>query len=105
MPRIICIDPDAGSSEQPVEVLRSAGYEVMLAFTADIGLALVRLFTPDIILLHCDLAETLMPQIRQACPTAPVLLTGDRLVSVEQLESIAAHGGVGTLLQDARHLH
>lgn len=105
MPRIICIDPDAGDTEQAVEVLRSGGYEVMLAFTPEVGLALVRLFAPDIILLHCELAEALMPRIRQACPTAPVLLTGDRMVSVEQLESIAAHGGVGTLLQDARHLH
>lgn len=105
MPRIICIDPDTGHTEEPGEVLRSAGYELMLAFTPEVGLALVRLFTPDIILLHCDLAETLMPRIRQACPTAPVLLTGDRMVSVEELESIAAHGGLGTLLQNARHLH
>jgi DNA-binding response OmpR family regulator len=105
MPRIICIDPDAGRTEQPVEVLRSAGYEVMLAFSPEAGLALVRLFTPDFILLHCDLAEALMPQIRAACPSTLVMLTGERMVSAEQLQSIAAHGGVGTLVQDRRQLH
>jgi len=66
MPRIICIDPDAGRAEEPVKVLRAAGYEVMLAFCPEVGVALLRLFPPDIVLLDSDLSEQLLPQVRQA---------------------------------------
>ncbi len=93
MPRIICIDPDAGRVEEPVSVLRSAGYEVMLASSADVGLALLCLFPPDIVLLHRDLAQQLIPLIRQAKPTVPVLLTGDTPVSMEDLEWVAGQRG------------
>jgi DNA-binding response OmpR family regulator len=91
MPRIICIDPDAGRVEEPVKVLRSAGYEVMLASSPEVGLALVRLFPPDIVMLHCDLAERLLPQIREAKPAIPVVLTGDTPVTIEELELVAGH--------------
>jgi DNA-binding response OmpR family regulator len=103
MPRILCIDPDAGRAEEPVEVLRSAGYEVMLAFSPEVGMALVWLFPPDIVLLDSDLAESLAPQIRQACPAAPVVLTGERPVSVEELRWLASHPRAGVQAQDARH--
>jgi DNA-binding response OmpR family regulator len=104
MSRILCIDPDAGRAEEPVEVLRSAGYEVMLAFSPEVGIALVWLFPPDIVLLDSDLAERLAPQIRQACPAAPVVLTGKKPVSVEELRWLASHQRAGVQAQDVCHL-
>jgi len=104
MPRIICIDSNAGRFEEPVKVLRSAGYEVMLAFSPEVGLALLRLFPPDIVLLDPDLSEQLLPQIHQACPGAPVVLTGDKPVSVEELRWLAKHQGVSTQAEDVRHV-
>ncbi len=104
MPRIICIDPDIDRAEEPVEVLRSAGYEVMLAFSPEVGMALVRLFPPDIVLLDSDLVERLEPQIRQACPSVPVVLTGEKPVSVEDLEWLTSHPRAGVRDQSARHL-
>ncbi len=104
MSRILCIDPDAGRAEEPVEVLRSAGYEVMLAFSPEVGMALVRLFPPDIVLLDSDLAEPLVPQIRQACPAAPVVLTGEKPVSVEDLQWLASDHHTSMQARDARHL-
>jgi len=104
MPRIVCIDPDAGRAEEPVKVLRSAGYEVMMACTPEVGLALVRLFPPDIVLLHSDLAEQLAPQIHLACPAVPVVLTGEKPVSVENLRWLTAHRRPGAAAQDPRHL-
>jgi DNA-binding response OmpR family regulator len=104
MPRIICIDPDAGRAQEPVEVLRSAGYEVMLAFSPEVGMALLRLFPPDIVLLDSQLADQFMPQIHQACPSAPVVLTGAKPVSVEDLQWLTSHQRVGVEAQDARRL-
>ena len=104
MPRIVCIDPDPGRAEEPVKVLRSAGYEVMLACSPEVGLALVRLFPPDIVLLHSDLAEQLEPQIQMACPAVPVVLTGDKPVSVDDLRWLTAHRRPGAATQDPRHL-
>ena len=103
MPRIICIDSDGQRVEEPVAVLRSAGYEVMLAFTAEVGMALLRLFPPDVVLLDSALSEKLMPQICQACPAVPVVLTGEKPVSVEELECLAMHQRA-TRTQQARHL-
>ena len=104
MPRIVCIDPDAGRAEEPVEALRSAGYEVMMACTPDVGLALVRLFPPDIVLLYSELAERLEPLIHQACPAVPVVLTGDKPVSVEDLRWLTAHRHPDAAAHDPRHL-
>jgi len=104
MPRIVCIDPDAGRAEEPVKVLRSAGYEVMLACSPEVGLALARLFPPDIVLLHSDLAEQLEPQIHLACPAAPVVVTGEKPVSVEDLRWLTAHPRPGAAAQELRHL-
>ena len=104
MPRIVCIDPDAGRAEEPVKVLRSAGYEVMMACTPEVGLALVRLFPPDIVLLHSGLAEQLEPQIRLACPAVPVVVTGEKPVSAEDLRWLTAHRSPGVAVQDHRHL-
>jgi len=104
MPRIICIDSNPNRAEEPVTVLRSAGYEVMLAFCPEVGLALLRLFPPDIVLLDPDLSEQLLPQIRQVCPGAPVVLTGDKPVSVEELRWLAKHQGISTQAEDVRHL-
>jgi DNA-binding response OmpR family regulator len=104
MPRIICIDPDGRRVEEPVEVLRSAGYEVMLAFTAEVGMALLRLFPPDVVLLDAALSEKLMPQICQACPSVPVVLTGEKPVSVEELEFLATHQHAAARAQSTRHL-
>lgn len=91
MPRIICIDPNAGRAEEPVTLLRSAGYEVMLAFSPEVGMALLRLFPPDIVLLDSALADKLKPQVHQACPATPVVLTGEKPFSVEELKSLASH--------------
>ncbi len=104
MPRIICIDPNAGRVEEPVKVLRSAGYEVMLAFSPEVGMALLRLFPPDIVLLDSDLSEQFVPQIRQACPCVPVVLTGEKPVSVEELRWLARHQRAGVQAEDVRHL-
>ncbi len=104
MPRILLIDPDADRAEEPVEVLRSAGYEVMLAFSPEVGMALVQLFPPDIVLLDSDLAERLVPQIRQACPSVPLVLTGEKPVSVEDLQWLAGDQRAGMQAQEARHL-
>jgi DNA-binding response OmpR family regulator len=91
MPRIICIDPDPHRVEEPVEVLRSDGYEVMLAFTPEVGMALVRLFPPDLVLLDSGLSDHLMSPILQACPSVPVVLTGEKPVSVEEVEWLASN--------------
>lgn len=91
MPRIICIDPDGSRVEEPVAVLRSDGYEVMLAFTPEVGIALLRLFPPDVVLLDSALADQLTPHICEACPAVPVVLTGEKPVSVEELECLATH--------------
>jgi len=91
MPRIVCIDPDARRAEEPVKVLRSAGYDVMMACTPDVGLALLRLFPPDIVLLSSELADKLTPQIQKACPTVPVVLTGNKPVSADELRWLTAH--------------
>jgi len=104
MPRIVCIDPDAGRAEEPVKVLRSAGYEVMMACTPDVGLALIRLFPPDVILLHTDLAEKLEAQIHMACPAVPVVLTGDKPLSVDDVQLLATHRRPGSATHDHRHL-
>ena len=104
MPRIICIDPNAGRVEEPVKVLRSAGYEVMLAFSAEVGMALLRLFPPDIVLLDSDLSERLVPQIRHTCPQVPVVLTGDKPVSVEELRWLSSHQRTAVQAEDVRHL-
>jgi len=104
MPRIICIDPNAGRVEEPVKVLRSAGYEVMLAFSPEVGMALLRLFPPDIVLLDSDLSEQFAPQIHRACPCVPVVLTGEKLVSVEELRWLASHQRVGVQAENVRHL-
>lgn len=104
MPRIICIDPDARRAEEPVAVLRSAGYEVMLAFSPEIGMALLRLFPPDIVLLDSTLADKVVSQIRQACPSAPVVLTGEKPVSVEELSWLASRERAGVQAHDGRHL-
>jgi DNA-binding response OmpR family regulator len=104
MPRILCIDADADRADEPVEVLRSAGYEVMLAFSPEVGMALAWLFPPDIVLLDSHLAESLAPQIRQACPAAPVVLTGEKPVSVEELRWLANHQRASVQAQDVRHL-
>jgi len=107
MPRITCIDPNAGRVEELVEVLRSAGYEVMLAFSPEVGMALLRLFPPDIVLLDSQLSELLVPRIRQACPSAPVVLTGDNPVSVEELRGLhwlSSHLRIGMQAADVRQL-
>jgi len=91
MPRIVCIDPDARRAEEPVKVLRSAGYDVMMACTPDVGLALLRLFPPDIVLLSSELADKLTPQIQRACPAVPVVLTGNKPVSADELRWLTAH--------------
>ena len=104
MPRIICIDPDAGRAEEPVKVLRAAGYEVMLAFCPEVGVALLRLFPPDIVLLDSDLSEQLLPQVRQACPGVPVVLTGEQPLSVEELRWLASQQRAGVQAEDFRHL-
>lgn len=104
MPRILCIDSNSGRVEEPVKVLRSAGYEVMLAFSPEVGMALVRLFPPDIVLLDSRLSERLEPQIREACPCVPVVLTGDDPVSVEELRWLSSHQRIGMQAEDARHL-
>jgi len=104
MPRIICIDPNSGRVEEPVKVLRSAGHEVMLAFSPEVGMALLRLFPPDIVLLDSDLAEQFVPRIHQACPSVPVVLTGDKPVSVEDLRWLASHQRVGVQAEEVRHL-
>ncbi len=75
--RIICIDPEEGRVEEPVKVLRAAGYEVMMALSPQVGLALTRLFPPDVVLLHSDLAD-LGQAIEQAAPKARIVLTGDQ---------------------------
>ncbi|MFZ3211346.1 MAG: hypothetical protein WA188_07505 [Terriglobales bacterium] len=103
MPRIVCIDPDAGRAEEPVKVLRSAGYEVMMACSPEVGLALVHLFPPDVVLLHSDLAEQLEPKIHLACPAVPVVVTGDKPVSVDNLRWLTAHRPDATA-EDPRHL-
>jgi len=104
MPRIICIDPNAGRVEEPVKVLRSAGYEVMLAFSPEVGMALLRLFPPDIVLIDSDLSERLVPQILQACPSVPVVLTGEKPVSVEELRWLSSHQRAAVQAEDACHL-
>lgn len=104
MPRIICIDPDAGRAEEPVALLRSAGYEVMLAFSPEVGMALLRLFPPDIVLLDSHLADKLVLQIHQACPSAPVVLTGEKPVSVEDLRCLASHQRAAPQAQSGHHL-
>ncbi|HVP50640.1 MAG TPA: hypothetical protein VMT05_00895 [Terriglobales bacterium] len=104
MPRIICIDPNAGRVEEPVKVLRSAGYEVMLALSPEVGMALLRLFPPDVVLLDSALAEQFVLRIHQACPSVPVVLTGDKPVSVEDLRWLASQQRVGVRAEDVRHL-
>lgn len=104
MPRIICIDPNAGRAEEPVTLLRSAGYEVMLAFSPEVGMALLRLFPPDIVLLDSALGDKLLSQIRQACPAAPVVLTGEKPVSVEELRWLANHPQTTVQAQSGSHL-
>jgi DNA-binding response OmpR family regulator len=104
MPRIICIDPDAHRVEEPVAVLRSAGYEVMLAFTPEVGLALLRLFPPDVVLLDSALSEYFMPQVCAACPSVPIVLTGEKPVSVEELQWLASHQRATLQAHEARHL-
>jgi hypothetical protein len=104
MPRIICIDTDSGAVKVPVDVLRSAGYEVMLAYTPEVGMALLRLFPPDVVLLDSHLADNVMAQIRMACPSAPVVVTGEKPVSVEELQWLASHQSTSVDAQDARHL-
>jgi len=102
MPRIICIDADVSRAEEPVEVLRSAGYEVMLAFSPEVGMALVRLFPPDLVLLDLHLADQLASKLNQACPSALVVLTGEKPVSVEEVQRLASHQRA--VAQDARPL-
>ena len=104
MPRIICIDPDAGRVEEPVSLLRSAGYEVMLAFSPEVGMALLRLFPPDVVLLDSSLANKLEGQVRQACPSAAIVLTGEKPVSVEELSSLATHPRAGAQAQNGHQL-
>jgi len=104
MPRIICIDTDSGAVKVPVDVLRSAGYEVMLAYTPEVGMALLRLFPPDVVLLDSHLAGKCMEQIQMACPSAPVMVTGEKPVSVEELRWLASHLTTSGRAQGARHL-
>jgi DNA-binding response OmpR family regulator len=104
MPRIICIDPDAGRVEEPVALLRSAGYEVMLAFSPEVGMALLRLFPPDVVLLDSALANKLESQVHQACPSAAVVLTGEKPVSVEELSWLASHQRAAVQAQNGHHL-
>lgn len=104
MPRIVCIDPDAGRAEEPVKLLRSAGYDVMMACTPDVGLALLRLFPPDIVLLCSELADKLTPQIHMACPTVPVVLTGNKPVSADELRWLTAHRQSVSAAPQRRHL-
>jgi len=104
MPRIICIDTDSGVVKVPVDVLRAAGYEVMVAYTPEVGMALLRLFPPDVVLLDSHLADKCIEQIQMACPAAPVVVTGEKPVSVEDLQWLASHEKARTKTQDARHL-
>ena len=103
MPRIICIDPDAGRAEEPVALLRSAGYEVMLAFSPEVGMALLRLFPPDIVLLDAALADKLKSQVGLACPAAQVVLTGEKPFSMEELRCLA-NQQTAALSQSGSHL-
>jgi len=104
MPRIICIDPDAGRAEEPVAVLRSAGYEVMLAFSPEVGMALLRLFPPAVVLLDSSLADKLAPRIHHACPSVPVVLTGEKPISVEELRFLTNHQRAVAHAQSGHHL-
>lgn len=104
MPRIICIDTNSGAAKVPVDVLRSAGYEVMLAYTPEVGMALLRLFPPDVVLLDSHFAGKVVEQIRTACPSAPVMLTGEKPVSVEEVRWLASHQTTIGQAQDARNL-
>jgi len=104
MPRIICIDADAHRSEEPVSVLRSAGYEVMVAFSPEVGMALLRLFPPDIVLLDSGFADKLAQRIHQACPTVPVIMTGEKPVSVEEVRFLTSHQRALAQAQSASHL-
>lgn len=104
MPRIVCIDPDARRAEEPVKQLRSAGYDVMMACTPDVGLALLRLFPPDIVLLCSELADKLSAQIHMACPMVPVVLTGNKPVSADDLRWLIAHRQPVSTAQHRRHV-
>jgi DNA-binding response OmpR family regulator len=104
MPRIICIDPDPHRVEEPVKVLRSDGYEVMLAFSPEVGMALVRLFPPDLVLLDSSLSDQLMPQLLQACPSVPVVVTGEKPLSVEELELLASNQHTALAAHQRPHL-
>ena len=104
MPRIICIDSDPRRVEEPVKVLRSDGYEVMLAYTPEVGIALVRLFPPDLVLLDSALSDQLMPPILQVCPSIPVVVTGEKPLSVEELELLASNQHADSLAHPRPHL-
>jgi len=74
--RILCLDAATGL-EKTVKRLRVAGCEVMVASSEMVALALLRLFPPDLVLVHSQAAETLLPRIRRQCPALPVVVTGE----------------------------
>jgi hypothetical protein len=76
----------------------------MLAFSPEVGMALLRLFPPDVVLLHSELAEKLELQIHQACPATPVVLTGEEPVSVEELQWLTKEQHASRQAQQARRL-
>ena len=54
---ILIVEPDAGSRQQLLELLRSAGYDVSPALTQEDGFTIVQNGGVDLLLLSADLSD------------------------------------------------
>lgn len=78
MPKILVIDDEDGVCELLRDVLESVGYEVTVTYTATEGMAVLKSFNPDTILLDIKLPDAdgikVMENIKAEGYTVPVIL-------------------------------
>ncbi len=106
-PRILVVDDEELIAESVAEILRSEGFDAIVAFNGQDALDIVKESCPDIVL-----SDVLMPdidgvetaiQIRAICPDAQILLFSGQAATSDLLERAKAQGHQFELLPKPLH--
>lgn len=105
--KVLVVDDEELIAESVAEILRSDGFDVLVAFSGNEALELTRELCPDIVL-----SDVLMPdidgvetaiQIRQTCPETRILLFSGQAATSDLLERAKSRGHTFELLPKPLH--